>query len=342
MSKPVPNFEYPSSRLVGIELEIDPGRSGCGPIEAAEGWSSKGDGSLSCYGCELVLEPAVPLSSAREAIERQCASLKNINVKARGGFHVHVQTPSESLENIWQLTLWYAAAQEHINKLVGQSRINNRFAMPYDGRTRSAWKDLFQLDQPASNRQDAKGSRQYWCVNPAMWRCRRHTDRSIEFRQGSISKRAFVVYGWACLMTCLVDLAARKPAPNTLSWGQFKAEIAEQTEIAGGHGMAEWLEWRQDYLHGNPSLEMINKLVSVIGTSRVGMYGASRKLDVSLPFAKKLLAEASRRGVLSPVGNGTYKPGYDSFAEADLAQLEIDALQMELTPTMPVVPGVTA
>jgi hypothetical protein len=324
-----PDFFYPSNRLIGVELEIDTRRFPLS-VPRVSGWSRKHDGSLS-NGAELVLEPPKPLGEAVTAIKNLCDQLVGLNVHKSGGMHVHVQAADYTAVDAMALCQIYHHFQPIINKLVGHSRVDNHFCPPFNKKpTVQELVRRFKLNEPARNRSLARCSRSYSVINLAMLRCCQPQERSIEFRQGSVSKRAACVAGWATLMACLTDMAknpdvlakCRLASPPTLD--QLLGLIKIQETTVSSNGVAEWVQWRHDYLNSAPTAEWVSKLVAIMAERRqVGLFFVSRKLDVNLAFAKAILDKAVHDGVIQ---HGSNSSTWRLFMTDELVALDMARL----------------
>jgi hypothetical protein len=333
MNGPTPT--YHSNRLVGIELEIDIGHNPRAPRQASDvipsvrGWKKQYDGSLG-NGQELVLDPPKTLDTAMELVDNLCSQLLELNVRKSGGLHVHVAVPDYTHEDATNLVKLYTHFQPVINKLVGQSRVHNTYCPAYtQAQLNTAFLvQHFSLNRPAQNRGEAKGSRRYSVVNLAMMRCTNPNHRTVEFRQGSVSKRAVCVGGWATLMTALVDMARRDWATSDLNGTGTLEKLLEMLKIqelaTGSTKVAEWVQWRYDYLNADPTNDLIDKLMDFVkGGRTVGIYGTSRALDINLAMALKVLQLATNRGLIrQDQGVQRWRASYEGVAAADLEMLK--------------------
>lgn len=346
MSTLVPNIPtYPTVRLVGIELEIDTARQTLTLPSDTPGWAINRDGSLSSNGRELVLDPPRSLPDAVPLIRNICKQLIDINVHKTGSLHVHVQAHDYNHDDAHDLVKLYTHFQPVINRLVGQSRVGCRYCPPYPrGLRKDELISKFQLNSPAHDRNGARSSRVYSVINLAMLRCHTPSHRTIEFRQGSVSKRAICVAGWATLMVALVDIAkVDKELIQSLESGlvpprmraraadsQFKLLMEKFLELllahearSGAHGLKDWVMWRHEYLYGRPTMANARKLADALIGGPKGLFGISRLLDTNISYAQRLIDFALQRGLISrhphkPI----YMVAYDSCSAADLAYLE--------------------
>ena len=301
---PLPVYE--SERLVGIELEYDSGSmSFRSPEPLPRNWVSKFDGSLR-NGREFVLEPAVQYNSLMPHIQTFSDAFDPIKIglTSRGGFHVHVQSHDYTLDDAYNLAGLYTHFQPVINQLLAKSRVDNRFCQAFDSAmTKEQLIEEFRLNESATNRESAKYSRTYRVINFAMMRCQNVEHRSVEFRQGSPSKRFSNIYGWTTFVTTLTDIARDSAAmtlaracPQTLDG---LIELLKQWEYARcGHNISEWVKWRHEIMNAEPTDEMVNRAVEFLRDRPQGLFSIATGLDVNYPTAKRILAEAINRGLI--------------------------------------------
>lgn len=330
-----PVINYRSSRLIGIELEVDAGSTKLRLPDLHEGWEKKADGSLR-NGYEFVLNPALPQETAETTVRTFLEALDKAraNTTKRGGLHVHVQASDYDEDHIdsFSLAKLYSHFQPVIDTLVGKSRVNNQYCQPYRaGITKDQLISMFNMDSPATDRNSARVSRRYSVVNFAMMRCARPAMRSVEFRQGSPSKRHECVWGWATLMVCLVDMALEpllmeheimREEPTLANFAQL---ISFHEQRKGFSGVADWVLWRHDYINADPTEDQIARAVSLMGHAPRGLFHISRSMDINLPLAAKIMDQAERLGLVTAMraaGGKKYRAQYSNWAEQDLAQLE--------------------
>ena len=306
---PLPVYESP--RLVGLELEYDSGNAQFRqPTTMPLNWVSKHDGSLR-NGREFVLEPAVSYNDLMPYVQRFTEEFDQIKIglTTRGGFHVHVQSHDYTHDDAFNLAKLYTHFQPVIDSLLGQSRVNNRYCPPFPtDLTKEQLVTEFNLNEPAANRERAKWSRVYRVINFAMMRCSNAEHRSVEFRQGSSSKRFANIYGWSTFVTALTDMA-RDPGLMILATHSPKnlsglLEVVNQWQLARcGHNIVEWIKWRHEIMHGQPTDDMTSRLVTLLQSGPQGLFSVSTSLDINYPMAKKLLTEAHQRGIITTQGN---------------------------------------
>lgn len=323
-----------ASRLLGIELEFDAtgGRLNL-PSELPAGWVGKPDGSLG-NGRELVMDPPKSYDQAVPVVQALNTALDALGTYAskRGGMHVHVQGHDLTPQGCARLANLYRHFQPAIDQLVGKSRVDNRFCPPYpvgDEITVSYLNLKFRLLTPASSRASARGSRSYSVVNFAMMRCSNREHRTVEFRQGSTSKRADCVLGWTALMLALVELSLDPLTElHSLAMGfhgdlpGLKQAMAAVEDHAGWSGLVDWVQWRYDYLNEKPTAQMIDEAVQKIGVHWRGAFYVSRQLNVNMALAVRILNAAKDQGKLE--SNGTK---YRSTVPVDNFPLLAEAFQ---------------
>jgi len=328
--------------MVGIELELDAARGVTLNLPTnTPGWQVQSDGSLR-NGREMVLNPPLQLPAAVPIVESLCRKLVNFNVHKTGSQHVHVQAHDYLHSDAFDLVKLYTHFQQVLNHLVGQSRINNRYCPPYPRDiTQSQLIAKFQLQSQVHGRGSAKSARVYSVVNCAMLRCIEPTHRTVEFRQGSVSKRAICVAGWATLMVALVDIAkddkefiasidlrARPLALRPL-FEQFLGVLERHERRIGATGLKTWAQWRYEYLHGTPTIAHARKLSEALIGGPKGLFGISKLLDTNLAFTKKLIDFAvSRNLVQKHPHRPIWQVSYDMRSGDDLTYLERMAAMM--------------
>lgn len=337
---PIPR--YPSRRLIGIELEVDAGSTKLNLPQHHPGWTKQTDGSLR-NGYEFILNPPLPLESSSDTVKNFLDALDKAraNTTKRGGLHVHVQAHDydSHFNDAFSLVRLYTHFQEVINSLVGKSRVGNQYCPAYRANvTKREVIDMFSLNMPASGRGDAKSSRAYSVVNLAMLRCRNPHDRTVEFRQGSPSKRFECVWGWASLMVCLVDMA-KEPVVMTHELMEQRPTLENFIELikfhearVGSTDVGNWVKWRYDYMNEAPTEELIVKAVACIGRTPRGLFHISRQLEINLALAGRVMEAAEQRQLVSSIrsyeGEGAkkYSAHYRNWAGNDLATIEEAAL----------------
>jgi hypothetical protein len=186
----------------------------------------------------------------------------------------------------------YSHFQPVIDTLVGESRVRNNYCQAYEaGITQRGLVEMFHLDSSAENRASAKGTRRYSVVNCAMMRCRREDDRSLEYRQGSPSKRFPCIFGWAALMLSITCMGADEQSiicAPTLE--KFMGMLRTHESRSGATNIANWVQWRFDYLNREPDNDMMEKAKALFSTGKMhGLFAVSRKLDINLAVAKRVI-----------------------------------------------------
>lgn len=331
---------YPSERMVGLELEYDAGRTELRlPPRIPHGWSKKSDGSLS-NGYEMVLEPPLRLPDSIPVCRTFCQAFNDArtNTCKSGGFHVHVQAPDYNNHDCFQLVRLYSHFQAVINSLLGKSRHNNHFCPPYRaGVSQRDVEAMFNLNSPASSRNEAKCSRSYSVLNFAMMRCRDPQHRTVEFRQGSATKRFECVVGWATLCVALVDIArdeqvvqAAVSGPGSME--RFLGVVSSHERSVGSSGLRDWVVWRHHYMNAEPTDAQVSEAVSMMSSRPRGIFYVSRAMNVNLAMASRILERAVDRRLVTRVGRGGYESGikyqasYAAWAAADATALEAAAM----------------
>jgi len=332
MPDPIALPQYASNRLIGIELEYDAGGTEfTKPTLIPSGWSEKYDGSLR-NGFEYVLEPALSYNQALPVVQTFCDAFNaaKTNISTRGGYHIHVQAHDydDQHHDSTRLCKIYKHFQPIINSLVGKSRVGNSYCQGVTVADRDALIRNFHLTTPARNRGEAKGSRNYSAVNLAMMRCTNPNHRTIEFRQQSSSKRLACVWGWATLMVALVDLAKNEELcgrwlRKMVTLGNFKEMLGEHSSLVGATGLAEWVQWRHDYLNAEPTPQFLEQLQAACTNRPSGLFTLARAVDANLAVVKKAADMLVESGALSKRGTRWVKrASADQEVGAELAELE--------------------
>lgn len=299
------DIEFTSPRLVGVELEYDAGTMEFQRPALPTGWRETTDGSLR-NGYEYVLDPPVPISHYKLSAKKWADAWDEykIGLASRGGFHVHVQAHDVDHPAAYRVVRLYTHFQPVINKLVGKSRQDNHFCPPYSlDISLESLIAMFNLNTSAIDRSSAKCARRYSVVNCAMLRCQSSFDRSLEFRQGSSSRRFSVVYGWPCFVTALTEVAIDEPG--------FHAAINEDATLDGlrrtmdihqhSRGMSDWVAWRWDHLNAPITQDIIDKAKSGL-TGTLGLNSVASRMDLSYPRAKELIQVLLQEGFAIRVG----------------------------------------
>ena len=338
---------YPSTRLLGLEVEVDAGLNNKLklPSRLPNGWNHQHDESLH-NGRELILVPPENYTNALPKIVALYVALDELGTYAskRGGYHVHVQVADYTLDDAVRLANLYRHFQPVLDTLVAQSRVNNTYCPPYRTEvTAAVLEDMFDISNPASSRGVAKCSRSYSVANFAMMRCENRNDRTVEFRQGSTSKRADCIAGWAAVMLALVDLAKTKvlceeamELPVTLAGFCRVMLLAEG--LTGAKLLADWVRWRYDYLNEEPTQAMVDAAVAAIGTRWHGMFFVARELNVNNALAQRILDKGLHQGKLVKHDDGRrYRSTIlasagEDFDELVTAMLGQTCLQNEAAP----------
>lgn len=344
------NIELPSlnqSRLIGMEIEVDNGsRNGSDAVNEVnlpEGWERVSDGSVH-NGYEFRTNPPRPYADTKERIIALCSELgSEITIHKAGGVHVHVQVHDYELENLKALMRLYTIFQVAIDKLLPASRRNNSYCKKFNlqdlrDENFDTIVNLFDLNSSMSTRERQHGQARYYVINPIFFRCTNRLERSVEFRQGSTSKRAVNNAGWAAFVTTLVYICSVPSfveIVNNLfttsldqeepsSFDDLVAFIREVESELNVRGMSDWLQWRYEYMNAAPSNEDVEKLVAALSEKPhgMGMYALSRVLATNLTRIKAIAHEAVRRRLAIPHGDNKWRLSFAAIAETDLAALE--------------------
>ena len=325
---PVPVVQ--SRRKLGLEIEVDVGHGGSRESinRSIQGWSLQGDGSLA-NGIEFIFDGPVLVDTAKERVERFCTTIKDVNVHRRGGYHVHVQGNNYSHADSFSIALLYTKCQNVINKLVASSRIDNTYCKAWTvADFRNGVEAFIRTCNLTTQSSPTRGSAKhvagrYRTVNLNMMSCRDENQRSIEFRQGSVSKRFAVVFGWATLVLALAEAAKDNVKVNRLpencSLQDMLAFLRDYERSSGSTNVSNWVQWRYDYLNQKPDDAELRLALETIAGGPVGLYGLSRKLDINLAVCKRLLDELTAKNLIFKRPNGTaYIASYEFKAEEDL------------------------
>lgn len=325
---PLPVYE--STRLIGLELEYDCGSAEFRAPDSIPNWQSKLDGSLS-NGREFVLEPAVAYNELMPHVKAFCDAFDPIKIglTSRGGYHVHVQTDDYDHVHVYKLATIYTRFQNVINELLAKSRTNNRFCMPFgQGITQASLVEEFDLELEARSRLDAKGSRTYRTINFAMMRCQNPQNRSVEFRQGSPSKRFSNIYGWATLVVAMTDMALDDQTHALAT--QLSADLegflcllSHWERRVSAQNLVKWVQWRHQIMNQAPTPEMIARLLAYLGSGSHGLFSIATHLDTNYPTATRLLDQAMRDSQVQRTGRRYHltRLSEDVAAREDVARL---------------------
>lgn len=310
--KPPTVFAFRTGRLCGVEIELDASFSA--PVHAVDvnGWSRKGDGSIH-RGWEYVLEPAVPYVQLRDTMRRFCATASDKKVYAgkKGSTHVHVQAHDISHWQMYALSHFYYEARSFICKLVPPSRVKDNIYCPikpvddYQSFCRSWNLGYFYENRSQACRPPHVGSfvtqGRYNAVNLSPVRVEDPMQRSIEFRQGAASTRFASAYGWSSFCVALVEMVKNLQEGQLLTvpttWSSFVGIIASFDA-----NLAQWAEWRADYLYREPSEDDFTAISDAMGDGRdYGLFTVARRADLSLSVARRALDQLVERGVIAKV-----------------------------------------
>jgi hypothetical protein len=292
-------------------LEYDSGSAEFRAPENIPNWQAKYDGSLN-NGREFVLEPAVAYNDILPHVNTFSDAFDPIKIglTSRGGYHVHVQVADYTYTHAYQLARIYTHFQEVINQLLAKSRANNRFCPPYqlDELTEANLVEEFELNRPATNRSSAKNSRTYRTINFAMMRCSNPAHRSVEFRQGSPSKRFANIYGWATLVVALTEMATDNQAYALATQLNpdlegFLTLLQHWENRVSARNLVRWVQWRHEIMNQAPTTEMVDKLLGYLSNGSHGLFSIATHLDINYPTATRLLEHAIRDAKVQRVGN---------------------------------------
>jgi hypothetical protein len=323
-----------SDRKLGLEIEVDVGYNGDlnDLNHTMAGWTRHSDGSLN-RGWEFVFDGPAKLDASKARVELFCSTIRDVNVHRGGGYHVHVQGHNYSKSNCYHLAWLYTKCQSVINKLVAESRASSTYCKPYDiSNFRNGCAEFIRNftsigSQTASSRSSAKSSgNRYHTINFNMMGCATENDRSIEFRQGSVSKRFAIVFGWACFMVALTESAKNhskvEGLPNHCQMGDLLGFLREYERESGSSNIADWVQWRYDYLNQKPDDAELRLALETVAESPIGLYGLSRKLDINLAVCRRLIDKlVEKKLIFKRTGSTAYTAAYEFKAEEDLKTL---------------------
>jgi len=332
MSTPPPLPSYDSPRLIGIELEFDAGSMPFRLPTLPQGWLSKTDGSLG-NGKEVVLRNPIPVNAVYRYIKAlsNAVTATRTGINRRGGFHVHVGGEGWDVGMAFRTVKLYSRYQTVINALVGESRVNNRFAQPYrDDLTQAGLIQMYCLDRPAATREVAKSTRVYSVVNVAAVRCSDPLLRSVEFRQASPSRNAANIWGWVCFVTAIVDLSATANAAYAKAMSGYPvtlegcvAMLKDFEATSGVKRLSDWVLWRYQHMHELPSPidDYVDRCVEFCMAKPRGFVAISNKVGLAYPQTRLLLQHAISHGALALTDN-KYNADYTpKLAAADLSYM---------------------
>ena len=296
-----PTIQYHSPRLIGLELEYDYGSGELRIPELPSGWCQKADGSLH-NGREFIIDPPVQFSDLSGTVKQFSDAFDQVRMglTKRGGFHVHVQVRDYTHQDAFMLAKIYCHFQPVINQLVAKSRVSNTYCRPLELTSLMAFEADWQLNSSASSRASAKGARRMHVINFAMMRCTTASHRTVEFRQGSPSKRFTNIYGWASFVAALTDLAKRDTAETFLNNEVSLAGLIQMIETVSP-SLAQWVVWRHEFM--NPAAAVIdrNLIVALVDFLRRphGLFGIASKLKINYPTVNRLVEVAASEGLIS-------------------------------------------
>ena len=164
-----------------------------------------------------------------------------------------------------------------------------------------------------------------------MLRCETPEHRSIEFRQGSPSKRFANIFGWATFVTALTDMA-RDPDLVEMALECRKTldglleVVAEWEQRHGCQNLGAWLKWRHDIMNQEPTPEMMQALLAYMTVPR-GLFSIATHLNINYPTVLRLVEKAVNDGLLISAGRNRYR---NVAVSAELAQEELARLAARL------------
>jgi Putative amidoligase enzyme len=299
-----------TTRLVGIEVELDAGSGVVHiPNEPAPGWEHKHDGSLR-NGKEVVMSEPLTLAETRARVDAFAQTYGKCHVCKTGSIHVHVSADEFDSDRAYRLASVYLKFKDAIKNLIAPSRAENKFAAvftPQEMQDAQALAAAFSLHHAVTTRALAKQSRLYRAINFAMLRCARPAHRSVEFRAGSASTKAQVIYGWACFTAVLTDIAVNDElyARALMSDGSFTALarlVRAYERATGSQDMVRWMVWRKTYLAHTPNAREIIRCRASIRNVRGahGMLFLSRRFKKNHAVTQRIITELVNKRFLVP------------------------------------------
>lgn len=327
---PIPT--YPSRRLIGLEIEIDPGSAPHHEPVLPGGWVSKSDGSLG-RGREYVLDPPLALSDSVHVIREFSESVtkSKMHVASRGGYHVHVQAHDYTIQNAMALCAIYRHYQPAIDLLVGASRRGSNpqvYNPPIPpGVISEDFMDTnWKLGRSARNRQEARNNRGKFVLNFSPMRCESELERSIEFRQPSTSKKMINIYGWACFAVALVDFAllerrVKRHLACRPTLKNFLLLVRWIERKAGAQKLCEWVKWRIEYLDQQPNQELRRRFAKALLHKAKGPFSIARELNVNVAVANRLIATGLQKQDITEIRAGKFRTSYKHVAQFDLKMI---------------------
>ncbi len=243
--------------------------------------------------------------------------------------HVHVQAHDMTPTQAHNLCRLYSRFQADIDLLVADSRKSHAGhtyckPLPY-ALTVTQWENMFNWRSKVDNRCAAKRGDRYWTVNCQPMSIVDPTLRSIEFRQQSATRKAVNIYGWVSLCVMLVELS-RSVCEDDLPQRITLAELLRDYPAATG--IAEWVQWRSQYLSQSPTDALIAQAVAVLRNYH-GIHHVSRHLNVPLPVAKAVCEAGRTRGLLVAEGLRSRAVGQPP-RQNNLVQLQEENLRLRM------------
>ena len=141
-----------------------------------------------------------------------------------------------------------------------------------------------------------------------MMRCENPEHRSVEFRQGSPSKRFANIYGWATFVTALTDMARNNAVmiladnlePNIDGLVALVKEWQNYSENA--QRVDKWLKWRHKIMNDQPAAEDVDRVLELLRNEPCGLFSIATRLDINYPMAKKALKKLTEGGMIEQAG----------------------------------------
>jgi hypothetical protein len=253
-----------------------------------------------------------PYNAVRDYTRRFCAAAsdKKIYAGKRGSTHVHVQAHDLTHWQMYALSKFYWDCRDFIGRLVPPSRNKNDYCPIKDPGRFDSFVQSWNLGHHYATREEAcrppggtSGGfftqHRYNAVNLSPVRVADPLKRSVEFRQGAASTRFASSYGWASFCVALVEMASAVTANDLVeaptTWSSFVGTIAKiDTRLA------DWMEWRADYLYRTPTDEDLSAVIEAMGDGRdYGLFPVSRRADVSLNVGRMALEVLVSQGIVA-------------------------------------------
>jgi len=278
---PIPS--YVTQRLFGVELEVLIIGSGNYPdASTIPGWDSQTDASIG-GGKEYIFKNPTKWAEALGMVHGLCEKLRapnKLKLSKSGALHVHVSAEDFTEVEGAFLANMYQHFRPVIDELVGPSRRGraNHFCIPFDSVVTPEWVRSSYLNDGPYTRADCKARRNGgagWFAVSLAYLGAKPRERSIEFRQGSVSTRSICILGWMQFVAVLTDAAKAGRAfdsyPATLS-GLVDYVTAQGN---GSETVSTWLRWRHGFMNTvtpGSRLTAKPKILSSLGTELTGTW----------------------------------------------------------------------